>query len=81
MKKTAAAKSRVAVEEARISPELFKEELDNGNNMVAEFGSKVLVCAFEDGIAHNSFHTSRDTLSVTGKKLVTLRKRTSTVMH
>ena len=25
-------------DEGRISPELFKEELDNGNNMVAEFG-------------------------------------------
>ena len=54
-------------DEGRISPELFKEELDNGNNMVAEFGSKVLVCAFEDGIAQKSFHTSRDTLRITGK--------------
>ena len=50
----------------RVSPELFAHELENGNNMIAELGSNVLVCAFDHG-NQKSLHTSRDTLSVTGR--------------
>lgn len=64
----------------RVSPELFAHELESGNNMIAELGSNVLVCAFDHG-NQKSLHTSRDTLSVTGRQLVKLGKRTSTMLR